>query len=561
MPTDKPSKNSSTTKAVERKTNWREEVLNGLLRGIFVLGLFAVFFSTMETIGAPSLSKQAQFTLAGIYIAAIIILGIATFVRPIPYAFRAGVLLFFLYGLGLAGLIKSGLSGDGRIFILIFIIMSAILFDMKIGITALILSVSTLVIIAFAFSSGRIDISDEYLAYSTSPSAWLSGSTVLTLLAVAIIIPITYLIKNLEIQITQTNTLLKNVEDGQRTLEEIVDKRAEELEYRARQLEIASQVSYNALVFQNVSELLSNVADFISEKFGYYHVGIFLLDDKGEYAIFQATSSDGGKRMLERGHQLRVGSEGIVGATAAERRPHIALDVGVDAVFFNNPDLPETHSEMALPLISQDKVVGVLDVQSTKIKAFSQQDIEIFQTLANQLALAIQNARLLEETQSSIAQLEALTIQQSQTAWQAHLEHQSHRYLYTPLGIKHLTRRQPLTSKEHNEDVNTPIILRGKAIGSIMLKRPSRPWSNKEKTLISDISEQVGLAIENARLVDETRKQATQDQLVSEFSTKLRETLDMDTVVKTAIEEMKKTFNLKEVEVRLNTPDKGEAEN
>jgi len=560
MPTDKPSKNSSTISG-ETKPNWREEVLNGLLRGIFVFGLLAVLISTKATIGDASLSKQAQFTLSGIYIASILILGAITFVRRIPYALRAGVLLFLLYGLGLSGLVESGLSGDGRVFILVFIIMAAILFDMRLGIIALVVGVSTLAITAFAFSSGRIYVPAVYLANSTSLSAWTSGSIVLILLAVATIIPITYLIRNLEVQITQTNDLLKNVEDEQRTLEQIVEERTEELEYRARQLEIASQVAHNALIFQNVRELLSNVTDFISEKFGYYHAGIFLLDDKEEYAILQATSSDGGKKMLERGHQLRVGSEGIVGATAAEKRPHIALDVGFDAVFFNNPDLPETHSEMALPLLSQNKVVGVLDVQSTEVKAFNQQDVEIFQTLANQLALAIQNARLLEETQTNIAKLEALTAQQAQATWKAHLEHQSHRYLYTPLGIKHLKRRQQLEAEENDENVNIPIVLRGKAIGNIMLKRPSKSWSAKEKTLISDISEQVGLAIENARLVDETRKQATQDQLVSEFSTKLRETLDMDTVVKTAIEEMKKTFNLKEVEVRLNSPEENEVEN
>ena len=560
MSTDK-SLNNPSTHPEESRPNWREEVLNGLLRGVFVFGLVAVFFSTKGTLSDAALPKETRISLSILYITAVFFLGIITFVRRIPYAIRARVLLFLLYALGLIGLIESGLSGDGRIFILVFIIMTAIFFNMRLGIIALVIGVSTLAVTAFAFSSGKIYVPAVYLANSTSPSAWTSGSLVLTLLAVATIIPITYLIKNLEVQIIQTNNLLEYVENEQRTLEEIVEERTEELEHRAKQLEIASQVAHNALVFQNVRELLSNVTHFISEKFGYYHAGIFLLDDNGKYAILQATSSEGGKKMLERGHQLRVGSEGIVGATAAEKRPHIALDVGIDAVFFNNPDLPETHSEIALPLTSQGKVVGVLDIQSTEIKAFNQQDIEIFQTLANQLALAIQNARLLEDTQIHIAQLETLTAQQSQSVWETHLEHQSYRYLYTPLGIKHLQRRHALLNPEENdkENVNIPIVLRGKAIGNIALKRPSRLWTEQEKTLIADISHQVGLAIENARLVSETRKQATQDQLVSEFSTKLRETLDMETVVKTAIQEMKKTFNLKEVEVRLNTPDKGEA--
>ena len=344
-------------------------------------------------------------------------------------------------------------------------------------------------------------------------------------------------------------------------LQESVDERIRDLENRALQLQVTSQVAQDALIFQNVSELLANLADLISEKFGYYHTGIFLLDDKGEYAILQAASSEGGKKMLERGHQLQVGSEGIVGSTAAEKRPHITLDVGIDAVYFNNPDLPETHSEMALPLLFQNNVLGVLDIQSTDAQAFNQQDIEIFQTLANQLALAIQNARLLEKSQESIAQLEMLTDAQTQTAWRAHLERQSHQFLYTPLGIKRLLKKDGgFSEEESDERTNIPITLRGKTIGKIALDRPSKQWSNKEKTLISDVAEQVGLAIENTRLVDETRDQANRDQLVSEFSSKLRETLDMDTVIKTAIEEMKKTFNLDGVEMRLNTPDKNKTE-
>lgn len=343
-------------------------------------------------------------------------------------------------------------------------------------------------------------------------------------------------------------------------LEQRVDERTRDLERRAVQLEAAAQIAHDALVFQNVNELLSNVTHLISEKFKYYHAGIFLLDDKGNFAVLQAASSEGGRKMLGRGHQLQVGSEGIVGAAAAEKRPHIALDVGVDAVFFNNPDLPETRSEMALPLLTQNDVLGVLDIQSTEKQAFTQQDIEIFQTLANQIALAIQNARLIEEAQVNIARLESLAIEQTQMVWESHLENRSRGFFYTPLGVKPLKAEHNFHIDENEAHSDVPIMLRGKKIGKIALKRMSRQWTKKEKALLSDVADQVGLAIENARLVSETREQANRDQLVSGFSSKLRETLDMDTVVKTALAEMRKTFNLQEVEVRLNTPDENEVE-
>ena len=538
----------------EEDINWRESVLGGLLRWTFIFALFASIFSTADLITDDQISQQIKFTFASIYVGAIILLGVITFVSKIPYLFRASILFFIYYGLALAGLQGSGLSGDGRIFIFASIIIAAILFNRRVSLMALALGIGTLALVAFLFKNGTISIPPERLANSTSLSSWTSGSLVLTFLSTSIIIPITYLIRNFENQKKTTASLIADIESKQETLEMRVDERTQALEHRASQLTTIAQVAHQTLVFQTVDELLDNITSLISEKFDYYHTGVFLLDDKGEYAILHTASSAGGEKMLKRGHQLRVGSEGIVGATAAEKRPHIALDVGEDAIFFNNPDLPETHSEMALPLLAQEHVIGVLDIQSTKTQAFSQQDIEIFQTLANQIALAIRNAQLIESTQESVSQLESLTGEQSLLRWQTHLEQQSHRFLYTPLSIKQAKNRDGFSIEENDEEAYIPITLRKKAIGNIALKRKLKKWSGKERELIAEVANQVGLAIENTRLVDETREQADRDQLISEFSNKLRETLDMDTVLKTALEEMKNTFNLNEVEVRLNTP-------
>ena len=121
--------------------------------------------------------------------------------------------------------------------------------------------------------------------------------------------------------------------------------------------------------------------------------------------------------MVERGHSLTIGMQGIVGYVAAQKKPRIALDVGRDAVFFNNPDLPLTRSEVALPLLIRNKILGVLDIQSDRPQAFSVDDTDVLQTLSDQIAIAIENARLLDETQAAIMQLEALTSIRTQEAW------------------------------------------------------------------------------------------------------------------------------------------------
>ncbi|NOZ00044.1 MAG: GAF domain-containing protein [Chloroflexi bacterium] len=352
----------------------------------------------------------------------------------------------------------------------------------------------------------------------------------------------------------------RELEAVRAALVEQVEERTADLQRRTRELQAAAQVAHGTLAMQDVTALLGHVTRLISEQFDYYHAGIFLLDDRGEYAVLQAASSEGGQRMLKRGHRLRVGTQGIVGAAAAERHPYIALDVGEDAAFFDNPDLPMTRSEMALPLIVRDKVIGILDIQSTEAQAFDQQSIEVLETLADQIALAIENARLLAESHSTIAQLEVLMAEQSGAAWREHLQKRSHGYVYTPSGLSSLNSKPMRDLRTDNgspkdQSIEVPISLRGRRIGTIALTRAgNKQWTKKEQTLAADIAIQVGLAVENARLLEDTREQARREQIVAEVSSRMRETLDMDTVLQTAIREMQRTLNLREAEIRLGLP-------
>jgi signal transduction histidine kinase len=177
-------------------------------------------------------------------------------------------------------------------------------------------------------------------------------------------------------------------------LDQRVAERTRDLQRRSIQLQTASEVARDATAILDVDRLLDVAVHLISERFGYYHTGAFLLDEQGEYAVLHAASSEGGRRMLEKGHKLAVGKIGIVGHVAGTGEPRIALDVGKDTTHFANPDLPATRSEMALPLVSRGRVIGVLDVQGVHEAAFSEEDIAALRTMADQLANAIENARL-----------------------------------------------------------------------------------------------------------------------------------------------------------------------
>jgi GAF domain-containing protein len=344
------------------------------------------------------------------------------------------------------------------------------------------------------------------------------------------------------------------------SIEQRIQEQTHDIFLNSKKLKAVAQVAREASSIHDLEKLLDKVTLLTAKQFDFYHVGIFLLDDSGKTAILQAANSDGGKRMLERGHRLQVGTVGIVGYVAGTGKTRVALDVGEDAVYFQNPDLPETRSEMALPLTVRGKVIGVLDIQSSQPHAFVQEDIDILQILADQVAIAIDNARLLLQSQAVIQQLQAISAEQARQIWMGSLREQSHGFLYTPLGFKSLQDDDQLQEKSQPEaghQLSVPILLRGQEIGRIKLQRAlSQPmWSKKEQALAADITNQVALALENARLITEVQQRAERERTISQITSRMRETLDIDTVLQTAVQEMRKSLNLKQAEVRLqNAP-------
>jgi GAF domain-containing protein len=252
-----------------------------------------------------------------------------------------------------------------------------------------------------------------------------------------------------------------------------------------------------------------------------------------------------------------VGKVGIVGYVAGKGEPRIALDVGADAVYFDNPDLPETRSEMALPLKSRQKVIGVLDVQSKQAEAFDDDDIVILQTLADQIALAIENARLFEDSQLALEELENQYRQDAEHAWRRRLEVGNLGFIYDRLGVKAATDISSLEAQisPKGHTLQRPIILRGQILGKIVLEREvDQPdWTQDEIEIIHSTVHQLSLSLENARLLEELQHQAELEHLVAEFSTKLWASSDLNTIARTAVQELGRTLNVSDASIELQT--------
>lgn len=346
---------------------------------------------------------------------------------------------------------------------------------------------------------------------------------------------------------------------------------SEQMQYRANRLQIVTEVAHAVAAVQDPYELLPRVAAEISTRYGYYHVGIFLLDPERKFAVLQASNSEGGQRMLARHHRLRVGEVGIVGFAAGTGQARIALDVGKDAVFFDNPDLPDTRSEIALPLKTGQEVFGVLDVQSIERGAFSQDDIALLSALADQVSTAIQNTRLYDETRRTLRELQVVQQQYLQDAWSKLVQERSAAGFEVAFGQINPLRRAEIDTLEpalenqagwaakasDSGKMVIPIGLRGQVIGVINLQEaePGRSWSQEELDLARAVADQVGLALENARLLEETQRRAERERLVADITTKMRAVNDPQLILETAAAELRNVLRVKSVQVRLQNVD------
>ncbi len=345
------------------------------------------------------------------------------------------------------------------------------------------------------------------------------------------------------------------------SLEMRVTDRTRELERRTRYMEASAQVAHDAASVLDPQQLLERVVALISERFGFYHAGIFLVDENREWAVLRAVSSEGGRRMLARDHRLRIGETGIVGYVTGQGEPRVALDVGEDAVYFNNPDMPGTRSEMALPLRVRGEIIGALDVQSTEPEAFSDEDVAVLQTLADQVAMAINNARLFQQAQKSLeAQRRAYGVQ-SREAWTDMLRSQlAQGYYCDASGVMPVAER----SGAHGDDgrgggeglptLDIPVTVHGgHVIGTISARKPgdAGEWTAEETSLLETLTDQLNVALESARLYQNTQRRAVREQLIGDIVTHVRETLDMETMLKTAAQEVRQALNLPEVTIRL----------
>jgi len=348
-------------------------------------------------------------------------------------------------------------------------------------------------------------------------------------------------------------------------LEQEVAERTQALEQRSAYLEGSAEVSRTATSILDPNDLIQQVVGLIRKQFDLYYVGLFLVDERNEWAVLQAGTGEAGQNMLAANHRLKIG-EGMIGWSIANAESRIALDVGDDAVRFENPFLPETRSEGALPLRSRGRVLGALTVQSNQPAAFDQDIINSLQTMVDQIAVALDNAELFAKSESALEAERKAYGELSREAWVRLSKSQTiPRYISDTSGsIRSIAEEQsPGTLKaiqngkivqDDNLTVIIPIKNRGQILGGVKLRKPkdSGIWTQDQLETVKTLAEQLSISLESARLFDQTQRRAERERVIGEAASRMRETLDIERVLQTAAEELHKALGGMETKVWLD---------
>lgn len=306
---------------------------------------------------------------------------------------------------------------------------------------------------------------------------------------------------------------------------------------RARDIDVAARIGRATAQLLNIDELVTRAIQFIITELGVYHAQVFLMDDLGQNAVLSYSHGEAGRKLIEAGHRLRVGSETVVGRASGQKRPVVVNDTrDPKARHGFNALLPDTSAELALPLLIGDRVIGVLDIQSAQAGFFTDEDLPVYELLSDQLAVAINKAQLLQQTEQRIDQINALNRQFTRSAWEDFEDPLSKDVAYT----YNLSEVKPVTQSRANgtagAGVAMPISIRGEVIGEISAAPPTdEPLTDNHNNLLRSVAERVALAVENARLFTESQNSLSEARTLYELSRNLNEADSFDGILQAVV--------------------------
>ncbi|MBN1372948.1 MAG: GAF domain-containing protein [Anaerolineaceae bacterium] len=499
----------------------REKVLQSFLIGLFILGIPAIGLAVVQSLQA------GQSLLSAFYVVIFIWISLALVKREWPFLLRTGTVLLIAYILGVSQLWDSGSLGEVRLWLLIFVVLSAIFTNLWISLGSAVLSAVTIFLMGRLLEVGAISTPFKDIFFQGTP--YVQSGVISLMISVGIVVSISALFSGLARVLKEREEMTDSLQKERLDLENRIEERTADLQVRLKQMNTAAEIVRAISGLSDPEAIFQRVAELINTQLGLYYTGIFLLDQAGKNAILRAGTGEAGKAMLSQHHALPVGGTSMIGWCMANRQARIALDVGNEAVRFNNPFLPLTRSELALPIMSRDMAVGAITIQSQEAQAFDENDIIILQGIADSLAIAVENSRLYRELERNLEEVRVLNRNYVQQVWSEALDESGQiSAIYT--------------SDDRNRDLggnltSLPISLREQVIGHLTLDLTEEALTQEDMAFIDALTTQTALALENARLVQETERRAIQEQKLNAFSNRFNRARDVENILRAAVEE------------------------
>ncbi|MFN8382233.1 MAG: GAF domain-containing protein [Anaerolineales bacterium] len=501
--------------------NWRERFALPLLIGVLIFGAVVLI---------PAINASSSLVVDALFITTYVVTGLVTVIR-FPYNVRMSVFLLGVYVLGLGEMITHGVLGDSLIFFYALIVFATILLSPRIGIVTVAINILTFILFAFLFLSGKILPLNPH-ASPAQLADWFSAIGVVVMFGIVVILGFQRLEREFIEAQKQIDSTLGTLKTERNNLERNVEE-------RTLQLRKINEIGRFVAAILDPDELLPRALQLIETEFKFYYMAFFLVNITGQWAELKVATGEAGKVLRENKHRLDVNGNSAVARAIRTRDGQILLSSKAEHLQLDNPLLPYTRSQIVLPLIVGDLTLGALEIHSTQESAFQQADLNTFQNMANEIAIAFENARLFQEAQQSLSEMRATQRQYLQGAWQAITEEKDLAYA---LGD---------ADSSTDAEIEIPIALREQVIGQLQLVNATE-WSPEQRNLVEAIVTQAALALENARLVEESQSIAAREKLANDVIAKVWASTSMEGILQTTVRELGRSLEAAEVEIEIS---------
>ena len=544
----------------------RKARLVHIIAGLFfalplAYGLFRLFSEPSLAILIPVLGYS------------LISLGVIYLNRSGYVTIAAGILVFMMWLALVAISWNLGGVGDASYAALIVsVAMGGLLFGGRGGLIVAVLSILAGLAMADAERRGMLPFDPD------TPFDVVINYVFIFLLMVSLIHASNRGYQNLLAQMQETERRVRErnweLQEMRNTLEDRVAQRTADLERRSRYLEAAAQVAYVTGEYTEIDELVRESVDLIRKQFELYYVGLFLVDPTGEWAVLRAGTGEAGRRMLERGHRIRVG-EGMIGWSVEHSESRFAQQAQKDRVRLATPELPETRAEAALPLRARGRVIGAVTVQSAEPDFFDQPTVTVLQTMADLLAVAINNAELFAENERALAAVRRAYGELSTEAWEELLRSRgSWGYRYSDDRVYPVDDWEAETTRaiqeahpihregESDATLALPIQVGDSVVGAISFRHSGKgPWDETQVELMQSLTDRLGQALDSARLLGESRRRAAREERINQIAARLADAVDVDTLLQTTVRELGSMPGVLEASVHMDVSGNQDGDN